>query len=384
MAINKSELSSRLERIRQQMHKKSFDALIIYSDEYRSGNTTYFTDYKPINVIEESPQVIFIVGDADPIVMIGRLNAFAAKDRIWIDDVRPIHEIEKHIESIFKPILNKKSKIGVIGDNLFPIKTFNSIKEKLTEAEFISCGEMLSEIRAIKTESEIDLMKQAASINDSVLSQIINKTEIGMTEIEVAAEAEYIGRKMGADLGSATVIMSGPNTNYPAWRPSQRKLEEGDFVMIDFNPSYEHYCNDSGFTILLPGASEMKTKSVISCHKIIKEIVPLIKPGISSMTVYKNMLQRLEPLGFADNFNPYVSGRRGVGHGVGLDVVEDPDLNSSTEFEIKPGMTLAIKLDLHNIESQGSRIEVVTEITEDGNVPMNKLILNESDDYSIL
>ena len=75
---------------------------------------------------------------------------------------------------------------------------------------------------------------------------------------------------------------------------------------------------------------------------------------------------------------------RGVGHGVGLDVVEDPDLNSSLDFEIQPGMTLAIKLDLHNIESQGSRIEVVTEITEDGNIPMNKLILEESNDYSIL
>ena len=73
-----------------------------------------------------------------------------------------------------------------------------------------------------------------------------------------------------------------------------------------------------------------------------------------------------------------------MGHGVGLDVVEDPDLNSSLHFEIQPGMTLAIKLDLHNIESQGSRIEVVTEITEDGNIPMNKLILEESNDYSIL
>ena len=69
---------------------------------------------------------------------------------------------------------------------------------------------------------------------------------------------------------------------------------------------------------------------------------------------------------------------------MGLDVVEDPDLNSSLDFEIQPGMTLAIKLDLHNIESQGSRIEVVTEITEDGNKPMNKLILEEPNDYSIL
>jgi len=384
MAINKLELSSRLAGIRERMHEENFNALIIYSDEYRSGNTTYFTDYKPINVIEESPQVIFVVEDSDPVVMIGRLNSFAAKETIWIDDVRPIHEIDKHLDFIFKPIKSKNPRIGIIGDNLLPVKTFNSLKNNLPNAEFVSCGELLSEIRAIKSPAEIELMRKAAGINDDVLSEIIHKCKVGMTEIEVAAEAEYLGRKMGADIGSATVIMSGPNTNYPAWRPSQRKIEEGDFVMIDFNPSYEHYCNDSGFTILMPGASDAKKKSIVSCHKIIKEIVPLIKPETSSLTVYEYMLERLGPLGYSDNFTPYVSGRRGVGHGVGLDVVEDPDLNSSLDFEIQQGMTLAIKLDLHNIESQGSRIEVVTEITADGNKPMNKLILEEPNDYSIL
>ena len=103
MAINKVELADRLARIRERMHEENFNALIVYSDEYRSGNTTYFTDYKPINVIEESPQVIFVVEDSDPVVMIGRLNSFAAKETIWIDDVRPIHEIDQHLDFIFKP-----------------------------------------------------------------------------------------------------------------------------------------------------------------------------------------------------------------------------------------------------------------------------------------
>ena len=73
-------------------------------------HNTYFTDYKPINVIEESPQVIFVVEDSDPVVMIGRLNSFAAKETIWIDDVRPIHEIDQHLDFIFKPIKSKNPK----------------------------------------------------------------------------------------------------------------------------------------------------------------------------------------------------------------------------------------------------------------------------------
>ena len=74
------------------MIDEGLDALVIYSDEYRSGHTTYLTGYKPINVVEESPQIVFLVEDSAPVVLVGRLNRYAAKDVIWIEDVRPVHE----------------------------------------------------------------------------------------------------------------------------------------------------------------------------------------------------------------------------------------------------------------------------------------------------
>ena len=104
MDITKNELNSRLNLMRKKMFEESLDALIIFSDEYRSGNSTYFTNYKPINVIEESPQLIILVKNEAPVVFIGRLNAYAAQDKIPIADVRSISEIESHIESIFSPL----------------------------------------------------------------------------------------------------------------------------------------------------------------------------------------------------------------------------------------------------------------------------------------
>ncbi|MBO6510561.1 MAG: aminopeptidase P family N-terminal domain-containing protein, partial [Roseibium sp.] len=80
MAIATEELKQRTENLRTRMKEEGYDALIIYSDEYRSGHSTYITDYKPINVIEESPQLVLIVGDEAPVVFLGRLNAYAAKD----------------------------------------------------------------------------------------------------------------------------------------------------------------------------------------------------------------------------------------------------------------------------------------------------------------
>jgi Xaa-Pro aminopeptidase len=75
MGISTEELRQRAENLRRRMKSEGYDALIIYSDEYRSGHSTYVTNYKPINVIEESPQLVLIVGDNEPVVFLGRLNA---------------------------------------------------------------------------------------------------------------------------------------------------------------------------------------------------------------------------------------------------------------------------------------------------------------------
>ena len=81
----------------------------------------------------------------------------------------------------------------------------------------------------------------------------------------------------------------------------------------------------------------------------------------------------LKPLELEPKFSPYVTGTRGTGHGVGLDVVESPDLNKFSDFVFYPRMTLAVKLDLHELEGEGLRVEQVVEITETGARPLNKL-----------
>ena len=384
MQIQREELIQRTERMRSVMHENNLDALIIYSDEYRSGNGTYFTNYKPINLIEESPQMLCLIGDLPPTLFIGRLNAYSAVKTVWIEDVRPIHRLDEFVPEVFNSIINTNARIGLIGDNLLPLSNYRVIERHLGDAEFVPCTNLLIELRQVKSDNEIALMRQAAEIDDEVLAGLLKKIHIGQTETQVAAEAEYIGRKMGADLGSATVVMSGPNTNFPAWRPSDRAIEAGDFVLVDFNPAVGNYCNDGGVTVLMPGASTEKADALAFGHKVIKEVIPLIQPNTVASTIYDMMLARLKPAGYADNFVPYAKGQRGVGHGVGLDVVEQPDLTLDSDFDLLPGMTLAIKLDLHGLTGGGFRIECVIAITESGVDPLNRLILSENDTFTIL
>lgn len=384
LSISPAEFASRTDRLRKKMKDAGLDALIVFSDEYRSGHGTYLTGYKPINVIEESPQVVIYVGDNPPVTLLGRLNLYAAKDVVWSKDVRPFHRAAEFIPEIFASLKEKPAKIGLIGDNLLPMNLFALFQNALPKATFSSVDRLLIELRQIKSPAEIALMERAADINDTVLKAVARKIYVGMSEMQVAGLCEGAARDLDADIGSATVVMSGPNTNYAAWRPSERKIERGDFVMIDFNPSVQNYCNDGGITVLMPGASKEQVDALSAGFRIVKEIVPKLKPHTSARTVHDMMLERLAPLGYAPNFSPYVKGLRGVGHGVGVDVVEPPNLSSETDYTLLPGMTLAIKLDLHALPTGGYRVEVVVLFTEDGIRPLNKMIFGEADDFAIL
>lgn len=383
MAISTDELKQRTENLRSRMKAEGYDALIIYSDEYRSGHSTYVTNYKPINVIEESPQLVLIVGDSAPVVFLGRLNAYAAKDMCWIDDVRGIHRPYTDFPQVFAPIVGRASKIGLIGKNILPFEIYEQLVDAVPEAAIESRDDMMLELRKIKTADEIDMMEQAAEINDAVLKRAAKEVKVGMTEIQVAGLAEGIAREMNADIGSATVVMSGPNTNYPAWRATDRKIQSGEYVMLDFNPAIGHYCNDGGITILMPGADPEQERALVVGHQALKKVIPTIRPGITARSIFDTLLEELEPHGFADNFTPYAKGLRGVGHAVGLDVVEPPNLSSDSDFELESGMTLAVKLDLHDLPGGGYRIEVVVAVTDDGVRLLNKLVLNEPDDFAV-
>lgn len=384
MGIQRAEFEQRIERLRTKMKAAGLDAVVVFGDEYRPGNATYLTGYRPINLIEESPQLIFLVGDEDPVVLVGRLNSYAAKDIIWMKDVRPIHRQEEFIPEIVRSITGRPSKVGLIGDNLLPVSRFEAIRNALPKATFTSVTQMLIDLRQIKTPAEVALMERAADINDIVLKEILRKIHVGMTEIQVAGIAEAVARDLNAHLASATLVLSGQNTVYPAWWPTERKIERGDYVMLDFNPGVSNYANDGGTTILMPGGTKEQNDALRLSHRILKEIIPLIRPHTPAKSVHDMMLERLAPHGFADNFSPYAKGLRGVGHGVGVDVVEAPNLSSDCDFTLLPGMTLAIKFDLHGLPAGGLRTEIVIKITEKGVLPLNKTILDEPEEMAIL
>jgi len=179
-----------------------------------------------------------------------------------------------------------------------------------------------------------------------------------------------------SDLDSTDAIENQGNSLTRPFKTIQRALlEAARFSWVKGN---DNDIIEKTTILLMPGEHIIDNRPGFAL-KSVGGSAKVYSPGGSESAASDTLNLKLD-----SNFSPYVTGTRGTGHGVGLDVVEKPDLNKFSDFVFYPRMTLAIKLDLHELEEQGLRVEQVVEITEEGARPLNKLALKVSNDWAIL
>jgi Xaa-Pro aminopeptidase len=153
----------------------------------------------------------------------------------------------------------------------------------------------------------------------------------------------------------------------------ERKIERGDYVLFDFNPSVLGYCSDTGVTVAMEGVTEEQVRIMNLAYDTNERMVDFIKPGMTGKELFKETLRMCEAAGVSEYFLPYTKGMRAIGHGVGLEVVETPDLGPNSDFVFEPNMVFGIKFDLHGFPFGGVRVEPTVIITENGAEPVNDL-----------
>ena len=202
----------RIGEIARYVRGNRLDGAFIFSDEYRAGFTTYFSDYKPINVIEESPQGVFVTPEGKVTLFLGAINSQSARRVSWIEDIRNIETLSDY----FKELRDRKGEallIGLSGQELLPVKYFKRLQEWLVGNDYIDMDSKLTDMRAVKEPEEIELARYAAKVGDMSLKACVEQmSESTVTEIDLCATAEYVMKSNGCDLSCATVLSSGMNT----------------------------------------------------------------------------------------------------------------------------------------------------------------------------
>ena len=222
-------------------------------------------------------------------------------------------------------------------------------------------GDLIERERRIKTPEELKLLRKAEAIGDKAFSDILNILKPGMTELEVAAELEYSMKKNGAaGLSFDTIAASGINSSMPHAIPGTKKLENGDFLTMDFGCMYEGYCSDMTRTVVIGKASDEQKKIYNIVLKAQTEAVSGIRAGLKCIDVDRIARSIIEEAGYGRYFG------HGLGHSVGLYIHESPALNTRDETVLVEGMIETIEPGIYIPGFGGVRIEDMGAVTKDG------------------
>jgi len=271
---------------------------------------------------------------------------------------------ENYIEKQIKNM--KMSQLG-FEETYVNVNKFNKWKEKFDSLELIGASEIISDARILKTQKEVETMKKAAQLGITGFKAIYDNVEEGNTEKELAALAEYEMRKAGADGTSFnTIVASGSRSAFPHALTSDKKIEKGDLIIVDIGAKLNGYCSDMTRTFIFePGKSK-------NCEKK-KELINLVndgqKFGLENVNIGKkgSELDKMVRDYFKNEKEEW--GDRfihSLGHGVGIDIHEDPYLTPISEDVLKEGMCVTVEPGLYIPELGGARTEDLIVVKKEG------------------
>ncbi|MEW9669599.1 M24 family metallopeptidase [Ammoniphilus sp. 3BR4] len=227
--------------------------------------------------------------------------------------------------------------------------------------EWVGVQGLVEELRMVKSADEIAVIRQACQIADDTFQHILGFIKPGVTERDVAIELEFHMRKLGAASSSFDIIVaSGERGALPHGVASDKVLNPGELVTMDFGAYYNGYVSDLTRTIAVGEPSEKLREIYETVLQAQLAGVQQIKPGITGKEADALTRDVISEAGYGQYFG------HSTGHGIGLEVHEGPGLSSKSDVVLKPGMVVTVEPGIYLSQLGGVRIEDDVIITENG------------------
>ena len=233
--------------------------------------------------------------------------------------------------------------------------------EKKLNAKLVPYNDKIASFRSVKEEYELERMRKAQDITDKAFAEVLSRIEVGMTEKQLCAELIYCLLKNGADgLAFDPIVVSGPNTSLPHGVPGDRKIQEGDFITMDFGALYAGYCADMTRTVAVGYVTD-------EMEKVYKIVLQAQLAGLAASkagTIGKDIDGAARKVITDAGYGPYFG--HGYGHGVGLEIHESPSPAGRNENPMPAGAVCSAEPGIYLPGKFGVRIEDVVIFREDG------------------
>jgi Xaa-Pro dipeptidase len=350
---------TRLDKLNASLRTSGLDAVIL-----NPGPTlTYLTGLQ--FHLMERPVVLLFAQDQVPAIVIPELELQKVSDLPYRLQVFSYPENPTEWDGVFRKAVQALGldgrRIGVEPRQLRLLE-FRHVKNGAPEAEFPDASEVLAQLRLRKDKNEVEAMRRAVQIAQNALGATIPLIKIGMTEKELASELVTQLFKHGSesDMPFSPIVSAGPNSANPHASPTERQLQAGDLLVVDWGAAFNGYISDLTRTFAVGEVDEEYQK----IHKIVQEANAAgraaSKPGVPCADVDKAARRVIENSGYGRYFT------HRTGHGIGMEGHEEPYMRGDNMQLLEPGMTFTVEPGIYLPGRNGVRIEDNMVVTDSG------------------
>ena len=246
-------------------------------------------------------------------------------------------------------------------DNQVTVRAFEKMKRDMPGVEFASLDGAPEKIRRVKDDKELRLIEEACDISCRALDAILDRIKPGMTEKQIQLMLDYKMLELGADgLAFNTICAAGVNGSLPHAIPSDKKLEKGEMLTLDFGAKKGGYCADMTRTLAM-GTPSPEMKQIYDTVLLAQETCEaMLAPGACCRDIDAEARRIIDGAGYAGRFG------HGLGHSVGIDIHEDPRLSALCGDLLETGHTITVEPGIYVPGLGGVRIENTCAVTENG------------------
>lgn len=220
---------------------------------------------------------------------------------------------------------------------------------------------IIEKLRATKTPDEVAILRTAASGLTSALASFRTHLRAGVSEQDVAAELDHALRRAGYEKPAfETIVASGARSALPHGRPTSKRLDGGDIVVLDFGGFRDGYASDvtRSFSLGSPDDQAMRVYGLVAAAQ--QRAIELVRPGRTAGEIDKAAREVIEDAGYSEYFG------HGTGHGVGLEVHEGPWIRPGADTVLEAGMVFTVEPGIYLPGRLGVRLEDDVLVTQTG------------------
>ncbi len=366
--LPKAVFQRRIETLRARMAENGIDCLIAYSDIWRSNNVAYLTDYRQGGGgIGQSWTALLLPIEGRPSIFVGFEEIGCCQDQIKIDaDIQPSTQFETVLRAYAQA--HRPSKIGLAGTPIVLHAVYACMERSFPAAEIVDCDRMIARDRWVKEAAEIEAIARAFERSDRAISEVLSAVKEGVTERELFAIGTASLARQQCELAFIPTVAIGGNAGIAMKRPSDKRLQSGDLIMLDFGAIFEGYTSDTTRTVGYHVDDPFERGILDAALAGRKAGLDVIRPGLPFSKLEWAVRDAISEKGYG----AYLL--HNVGHGLGIDSSEeDLPIGPDSQECMQVGMVFTVEPGIYVPGIGGCRIEECVVVTEDGYEVFSKL-----------